>query len=132
MAKKKDKLTKSGKKIIKEQIHIYDTYGIRELISGPVPEIITRLSELDKDLTKSGYSGYEIVIEQMYDDVEFSLIGEREETDKEFEVRKKREAAAARAKITRLEKSIEKRARKDLEERVLYEKLKEKYDKKES
>ncbi len=115
---------KSDRKIIRQTVTEFSTYDIQELITGNLSDIIQKVSEAQAKCISSGFQNVKLEIEQHYEDTDFSLVGEREETDDEYEKRKKREASAAKAKLTRLAKNKDKRAAQEIRDKAEYDRLK--------
>lgn len=87
---------------------------------GPIESILDRLIGFKQDKEADGYFNIRFNIEYNYEDVELEALGDRSETDEEFEdrmeIHKKFE-----------EKKKAEAAKKEAAERELYENLKRKY-----
>lgn len=102
------------KKYVKERVEGVSRYSFE----GPVIDVISKLKKLLKAGEARGYSNIEL--EYDWYDKDYDLKGERLETDKEFERRLKRRESARKAAET-------KKADKEVKEKKLYDRLKEKY-----
>lgn len=75
------------KKYITEKLQGIGRYGISDYLSA----ICTRFKELEELYSADGFINLRIEISSEDHDMEFFLFGDRLETDKEFEARKKAE-----------------------------------------
>jgi hypothetical protein len=85
-------------------------------------DLIVYLEGLKEEAEDKEFSSLKIDVNEYYESVTIRLNGDRDETDKEYESRKKREAKAAERKKVKDAKQLE-------ADRKLYEKLKKKFDK---
>lgn len=104
-------------------INIYD-------LEGTIPEIIDFLEEI-QEKESGDYSNVRLRVDSWYDDVNYELIGDRVETDVEYEKRMAEEheklIKKKNAAIKKAEAAKRAAAAADEEERQLYYKLHEKY-----
>lgn len=112
MAKKQEKRLLTGTYI--QDISIYD-------FEGTLDEVINSLGALKA--LHSQFDNLSIEVVQSYEDVFFTLVGDRLETDEEFESRIQEEKQREQRKLKRLAKTQKKAE----DERKLYERLKKKF-----
>lgn len=83
---------------------------------GPIGDFIKSLKAIKAKLESEGWTNLSLNVYHFWDSCEVQLLGDRPETDEEYNKRKK----AEQAKAKRREKKLEK-------ERATYERLKEKF-----
>ena len=113
----------------KKKRELVETYSEYLFFRGSLKGIIDIFSKTHKDFTEKGYKNLEIEIRSSYCDDEggsvyYAVYGEREETDKEFEARKR---AAEKRRIAREIKNKDGKKLKMEEEKIEYERLKKIY-----
>lgn len=106
------------KRIKTEELMSFDI----DQFNGSLDRLIEWLESLEDEFNE--YSNLRIDSYRFYDEVEIRLVGERLETDEEFEKRKKR---AEKAKETREKRRKKEEEKREKEERKQLERLLKKY-----
>lgn len=99
-----------SKQIVREEIRQIDDVCVDNL-GGSIDKAIRRIKKWEKKAKELGYTNIGIEVQYSYDYIGIELVGDRLETDQEYEARQKKEAKAKEAERKKKAKKEEKEKR---------------------